>query len=105
MSKIWQYVKNLFQTAEQSSAQQPLIHELIERSSEEKADYERWKKTIVRRQLCEWLQQQHAAYLYNPEEPEEFLLIAYIYVAKEILDYDLIESKLIESLKRLKVKK
>ena len=34
-------------------------------------------------------------------EPKEYLLIAYIYVAKEILDYDKIESKLIESLKRL----
>lgn len=42
--------------------------------------------------------------LLSPNKESESLLIAYIYIAKEIHDYRFIESKLIESLKRLNSK-
>jgi ribonuclease P protein component len=61
-------------------------------------------RNLIKRRVKEAYRLHKSTYL-NPGEPEEFLLIAYIYVAKEILDYDPIESKLIESLKRLKVNK
>ncbi len=71
MSKLWNYFKNLFQEAEKSSAQQPLIHELIERTAEEKAEYEQWKKMLVCRRLCSWLNDQYASYLVDPEDLDE----------------------------------
>jgi ribonuclease P protein component len=61
-------------------------------------------RNLIKRRVKEAYRLHKSTYL-NPYQPKEFLVIAYIYVAKEILDYDLIESKLIESLKRLKVKK
>ena len=36
MADLWEYVKGLFKKAEQSSPSRPLIHELIQRSEEEK---------------------------------------------------------------------
>ncbi len=71
MSKLWDYFKSLFHTAEQSSAAAPLIHELIERTEEEKAAYEHWKNTLVRRRLCNWLNDQYATYLVDGEQSDE----------------------------------
>ena len=71
MTDFWKYIKDLFKNAAQSSAQQPLIHELIERSEEELADYERWKKTLVCRRLFDWVHQQYAVYLTQPMEVDE----------------------------------
>lgn len=61
-------------------------------------------RNLIKRRVKEAYRLHKSTFL-NTEDQKEFLLIAYIYVAKEILDYQQIESKLIESLKRLKVGK
>jgi hypothetical protein len=60
MDKLWSYFKKMFQQAEQSSPSQPLIHEMIERTEEEKQDYAFWKETLVLRRLLDWLSNQYA---------------------------------------------
>ncbi|MCO6489752.1 MAG: hypothetical protein J5I98_15155 [Phaeodactylibacter sp.] len=71
MDNLWNYFKNLFQKAEESSPSQPLIHEMISRPDEDKADYERWKKTLVCRRLMDWLNAQYAIYLTAPRAIDE----------------------------------
>ncbi|MEM9887920.1 MAG: hypothetical protein AAF849_18640 [Bacteroidota bacterium] len=70
MNEIWKQIKSLFSTVERSSPLQPAIHELIERSDEEKQDYEHWKRTLVRRRLSDWLNQQFALYQSLPNETD-----------------------------------
>ena len=71
MPDFWNYIKNIFQTAEESSSSAPLIHELIQRSEEEKADYQHWINTLVRRQLTDWLLDQYAIYQVLPDDVSE----------------------------------
>ena len=58
-------------------------------------------RNLLKRRIREAYRLNKPLYL-SENESGDFLLIAYIYVAKEIHDFDLIQSKLIESLKRLK---
>ena len=39
MSDLWQYFKKMFKASENSSPNEPFIHEVIERSQEEIANY------------------------------------------------------------------
>lgn len=71
MDKLWSYFKNLFQQAEQSSPSQPLIHEMITRSEEERQDYEFWKGTLIRRRLLDWLNDQYAIYRVEQDRVDE----------------------------------
>ena len=71
MSDIWKYFKNWFQSAEESSASQPYIHELIERTSAEQESYARWKNTLSKRRLLDWLREQYVQYLVNPKQLDE----------------------------------
>ena len=71
MPDIWDYFKDLFRKAETSSPSQPLIHELIERSEEERQDYEFWKSTVVRRRLRDWLIDQYAVFRVAPDDIDE----------------------------------
>ena len=73
MADLWEYLKNLFGRADKSSPANPFIHELIERSEEEKADYERWKKTLVCRRLQGWLADQYAIFTALPDDIDEAL--------------------------------
>lgn len=73
MPDLWNYFKNLFRQAENSSPSQPLIHELIVRSPEEKADYDQWKSTLVCRRLKDWLNDQYAIFQVLPEDIDEAL--------------------------------
>lgn len=73
MSNLWKYIKDLFNSAEDSSPSKPLFHELIHRSEEEKADYEHWKRTLVRRRLTGWLTDQYAIYQVLPKDIDEAL--------------------------------
>ncbi len=73
MDKLWSYFKNLFQQAEESSPSRPLIHEMIERSEEEREDYERWKNTLVLRRLLDWLNDQYAIYRVDQDRIDEAL--------------------------------
>lgn len=62
MSNFWQNIKNIFQSAEESSPTEPVLHHVIERSKKEQEDYEFWKTTLVRRRLTDWLSDQYAIY-------------------------------------------
>lgn len=73
MPEFWNYIKNLFKTAEESSPSNPVVHELIKRSEEEKADYDHWKNTLVRRRLTDWLIDQYAIYQVLPDDIDEAL--------------------------------
>lgn len=71
MADIWDYFKNLFKKSEESSPSQPYLHEVIERSEAEKADYEFWKNTLVRRRLTDWLSDQYAIFRVLPQDVDE----------------------------------
>lgn len=73
MSDFWKYIKNIFKAAEESSPNQPVIHELIIRTDEEQKDYDYWKETLVRRRLCDWLNQQYAIHKVLPNDIDEGL--------------------------------
>lgn len=60
---FWDNIADLFRQAEDSTAAKPVIHELIVRSPEEIADFERWKRTHNSRRLLSWLNQQFAFHL------------------------------------------
>jgi len=57
---FWNQIKNIFTQAEQSSASAPTIHELIERTDQELADYEHWKTTTAPSRLLDWLNNQYS---------------------------------------------
>ena len=71
MSDFWKNLKNLFKAAEESSPHQPVIHESIERSEEEQADYERWKESLSKRRMLDWLRGEYLNYLHDPEGIDE----------------------------------
>lgn len=73
MPKFWQQFFRIGQQVEQSSPIQPAIHELIQRSEEELADYERWKNTFVLRRMLDWLSDQYAIYQVAPRDIDEAL--------------------------------
>lgn len=73
MADLWDYFKNLFKAAEQSSPKQPLIHEIIERTEEELSAYQEWKTSLAARRITDWLRQQHIEYLINPEQIDRSL--------------------------------
>jgi hypothetical protein len=51
MAGLWNYLKGLFEETETSSPTKPAVHELIERSPDEQADYTRFaegdRKSVV----------------------------------------------------------
>ena len=67
MSKFWNKIKNIFNTAESSSSVNPTIHELIERTPNEIADYEYWKNSLSSRRLMDWLYNEYITYLTAPK--------------------------------------
>ncbi len=73
MADLWEYFKNLFRKAQTSSPSNPYLHELIVRTDEEITDYERWKKTLVRRRLQNWLSDQYAIHRVLPDDIDEAL--------------------------------
>lgn len=73
MADIWDYFKGLFKKAEESSPTQPLVHEVIKRTNEEKADLANWQETLVCRRLKDWLSAQYAVFRVDPERIDEAL--------------------------------
>jgi hypothetical protein len=71
MSNFWQRIFKLKEGVESSSPAQPVIHELIQRSDEEQADYLSWKSSFILRQLLDWLQQQYAVYQRHPQRVDK----------------------------------
>lgn len=73
MPNLWEQFKSLFKEAEQSSPSKPLIHEMIERSEDERKDFNFWKSTLVRKRLVDWLIDQYAIYQVQPDHIDEAL--------------------------------
>lgn len=71
MADIWNYLKGLFTKSEESSPTQPYIHEVIERSEADRADYAHWKETLVCRRLIDWLNDQYAIFRVLPDDIDE----------------------------------
>lgn len=71
MTTIWQQIKDLFQSVEESSPSQPALHALIERSAAEQQDYDFWKDSLVCQQLMDWVHAQYAIYLVDVDAIEE----------------------------------
>ncbi|MBK8879470.1 MAG: hypothetical protein IPN74_13255 [Haliscomenobacter sp.] len=71
MPDLWGYFKSLFNQSRHSSPSQPLLHELIVRSAEERQDYAQWKETLVCRRLKDWLHDQYTAFLLSGSCPDE----------------------------------
>ena len=71
MPDFWQYFKQLFSASEESTSSNPFIHELIERSPEELANYDQWKKTLSRHRLLNWLNEQHVQSMVNPADLDQ----------------------------------
>jgi hypothetical protein len=71
MANFWDNIKKLFQAGGESSPSNPAIHEVIERSEEEKADFARWKETIVCKRLVNWLGDQYALHRVLPGDVDE----------------------------------
>lgn len=62
MSGFWQRLFKLQQAVENSSPAVPAIHELIQRSEEEQADYETWKDSYILRQMRQWIKEEYEYY-------------------------------------------
>ena len=71
MAGIWDYIRNIFQEAEDSSPSNPAIHALIERSQEEQESYRQWLESLIRRRLVDWLDNQYAIYRVAPDDIDE----------------------------------
>lgn len=67
MSDFWKKIKNVFSAAEESSSINPTVHEVIERSEEQLADYEHWKNSLAARRLIDWLKNEYFTYLTSPK--------------------------------------
>jgi hypothetical protein len=68
MDNIWDYFKKLFQESEESSPSKPFIRETISRSEDEKEGFLLWKRTQARQQLLDFIHQEYANYLSEPEK-------------------------------------
>jgi hypothetical protein len=71
MGSFWDNIKKIFQAGGESSPSNPAIHEVIERSEEEKADFALWKETIVCKRLVNWLGDQYALHSVLPGDVDE----------------------------------
>ncbi len=71
MAGIWDYIKNIFREAEESSPSNPAIHAMIERSAEEREQYRQWLGSLVKRRLVDWLDNQYAIYRVTPDDIDE----------------------------------
>jgi hypothetical protein len=66
MTNIWDYFKDFFREAQESSASRPIFNEILERSTDEKRAYEDWKGSLPCRRLFDLLAEQYAIYQSNP---------------------------------------
>ena len=62
MPGFWQRLFKLQDAVENSSPAVPAIHELIQRSEEEQAAYEKWKNAYISGQMRQWIREEYAYY-------------------------------------------
>ena len=73
MTNVWDFFKNFFREAEQSSASRPILREALERSPETKETFEDWKDTLVCRRIISSLAEGYAMYQSMPESVDRAL--------------------------------
>lgn len=73
MTDIWQYFQNLFQRAEKSSKQEPLLHDNINRSPKEILAYEKWKNSLVKNQLIDMIKIAYQFFLVDGQTKDKNL--------------------------------
>ncbi|MBK8562562.1 MAG: hypothetical protein IPN76_04265 [Saprospiraceae bacterium] len=66
MTNIWDFFKDFFKEAEESSPSKPIFNEILARSEEEKAAYENWKGSLPCRRFFDLLAAQYTIYQSNP---------------------------------------
>ncbi|MFK7808995.1 MAG: hypothetical protein AB8F74_14415 [Saprospiraceae bacterium] len=71
MPSLWDQIKQLFKTVEESSPSRPVVKSTIKRSEEELADYEKWKPGLSAKRLVDWIHNEYATHLIDPEQVDE----------------------------------
>lgn len=71
---VWDFFKNLFQEAEESSSSKPLIREAIKRDEKEIAAFDDWKNSLECRRLINWLNDQYAIWQVLPDDLDKTLV-------------------------------
>jgi hypothetical protein len=71
MPSLWEQIKELFQSVEKSSASQPVLKGPIKRSEDELADFDKWKSGLSQKHLFDWIHNEYATYLVEPEQLAE----------------------------------
>ena len=71
MPSIWEQIKQLFQTVEKSSPSQPVLKSLLKRTDDELADFEKWRSGLSQKRLVDWIHNEYATYLVDPNEVAE----------------------------------
>lgn len=57
---FWDQIADIFRSAEASTPAAPTVHELINRDEVTQLDYDRWRRTLGRKRLLNWLTDQYA---------------------------------------------
>lgn len=70
MSSFWKNIKNIFNSAEESSPNQPVLHKVIERTEEELVQYEKWKETLSKDRLLNWIREEHVNFMVDPKSTD-----------------------------------
>lgn len=71
--QVWDFFKNFFQEAEQSSASQPIFRGQLERSPEENIAFETWEGDLVNRRIIGFLAEGYATYQSSPSHVDRAL--------------------------------
>ena len=71
MANFWERLFKMEKAVAESSPNRPAIHELIQRSEEEIAAYERWKSSFVLQQLLDWLAGEYNAFRQKQPTPDD----------------------------------
>ncbi len=71
MKDIWDYFKNLFQKAEESSLSTPYIHEMLSRPDGYQHGFDAWKDSKSSAGLLEWIDWQYGLWQALPEDIDE----------------------------------
>lgn len=64
---IWEYFKGLFKKSEESSPAQPFLRESIVRSEAHQNSYELWKRTRAKDKMLDYINQQYANSIIEPD--------------------------------------
>ena len=71
---VWDFFKNFFQEAEESSMSKPLLHEAIVRDKSELEAYRAWKESLEHRRSIDWVNDQYVLWQALPNEVEDAIL-------------------------------